>query len=311
MARVVEVPKSREDALAKSRENTRARLRRRVGRAMLYTVILSSCFVFLVPFFWMISTSFKTENQVFVMPPEWIPDPWHPQNFVRAFTLVPLARYMLNTFIIVVFNTPGSLLSAALIAYGLSRFRAPGLNVIFSLIIATMLLPGQVTMIPIYIMWAKFPQWLGIQELIRTFVDTYVPLTLPAWFGGAWNIFFLRQYFKTIPKEFEEAAILEGASRLRIFFTIMIPLSTPVLASLAIFSFRYIWNDFMGPLIYLITPEKFTVTLGLQFFQAHHLTEWGPLMAASTVAVSPLVLAFFLAQKYFIQGLSTTSGIKG
>ncbi|MBN1810576.1 MAG: carbohydrate ABC transporter permease [Anaerolineae bacterium] len=297
--------------LPKSRENTLARVRRQIGRTVLYVVILSACFLFIVPLFWMISTSFKTEGQIFVMPPEWVPDPWYPQNYVRAFTLIPLARYILNTFTIVLFNTPGSMLSAALVAYGLSRFRAPGLNVLFGLCIATMLLPGQVTMIPVYIMWAKFPQWFGLTHLIKTFVDTYVPLTLPAWFGGAFNIFFLRQYFKSIPNEFEEAAIIEGASRLRIFFHIIVPLSTPVLATLAIFSFRYIWNDFMGPLIYLSSPEKYTVTLGLQFFQANYVTEWGPLMAGSAVAVAPLVIAFFAAQKYFVQGLSTTSGIKG
>lgn len=268
-----------------------------VRLSVLYLVLAGLGALFATPVVWMISSSLHTLPDVFVQPYRWIPQPPQWENYVRAVTILPVPRFLWNTIVITVPVMVATALSSALVAYGFARFRFPGRDLLFSICLATMMLPGQVTMIPLYMLYAK----LG-------WVDTYLPLMVPALFGSPFFIFLLRQFFMTIPKDSEEAALIDGASRLRIWWSIILPQARPALATVLIFTFIGTWNDFFGPLLYLNSPEKATLTLGLNLMKTQVLgsgvVEWNVLMAASLLVLLPNIAVFFFAQKQFIKGIT-------
>jgi len=272
---------------------------RLITRAIVYALLAFGAFLFIMPFVWMISTSLKPNDQIFSLPPKWIPNPvmWH--NYPESFTYFPFPRYLRNTLVIVFLSTASVILSSSLIAYGFSRLRFPGRNALFYLLLATMMLPAQVTMVPIFLLFRN----LG-------WVDTFLPLIVPLLFGYPFFVFLLRQFFLTIPQDLIDAARIDGCSELDIWWRIVMPLSKPALATVAIFSVMMAWNDFLAPLIYLNSESKKTVALGLQQFYSFHGTEWALLMASSVMMVLPIVVVFFFAQKYFVRGITLT-GMKG
>lgn len=273
-------------------------LRRLLESGGVQLMLVLGSLIFALPFVWMVSTSLKADRQIFAFPPIWMPDPIIWGNFPAVFIYAPMHLYFLNTLLIALANVFGAVVTCSLAAYGFSRLRAPGRDLIFMVMISQMMIPYIVMLVPLYLLFAQL-DW----------VDTFYPLTIPAILGTPFYIFMLRQFFLTIPMELEEAAIIDGASRLRIYWTIVLPLAKPALATVAIFSFMFAWNDFTGPLIFLNTREKFTLSLGLQAFMFERRTMWGPLMAASTMMIVPILIVFFLAQKHFIQGIALT-GIK-
>ncbi|MCC6458784.1 MAG: carbohydrate ABC transporter permease [Caldilineaceae bacterium] len=264
-----------------------------------YLLCLGCALIFIFPTVWMVSTSLKDLAQLYRVPIVWIPDPMIWQNYTNAFDAMPFGRYILNSLLIIMLVTIGTALSSAFVAYGFSRFRAPGKDLLFMLLLSTMMLPYAVTLIPQFIMFSAVG-W----------INTYLPLTIPAYFGSPFFIFLLRQFFMTIPRELDEAAKIDGYSALGIFWRIIVPLSKPALITVAVFTAIWNWNDYLGPLVYLSSKDKFTVAVGLSFFQGEHSTDWGMLMAASTMATVPALVIFLLAQRYFVQGIATT-GMKG
>jgi len=270
-----------------------------VRRVLGYAALVVFSAIFCIPFFWLVSTSLKPNDQMFAFPIVWIPHPATLEHYVSGLRFVPFPRYIANTLFIAAFSIIGSVASSAWVAYGLARIRWPLAKPIFSLILATMMLPGQVTMIPMFIMFRN----LG-------WIDSYLPLIVPTFFGSAFYIFLLRQFFLTIPMELSEAAKVDGANELTVFFKVILPLTKPALATVALFQFLGSWGDYLGPLIYLSGQEKYTVSLGLSLFMGEYNAEYGGLMAASTVMMLPVVILFFLTQRTFIQGIALT-GIKG
>lgn len=278
------------------------RARTAIAKGVAYTLLTLGGLLMAMPFFWLVSSSLKPIQLIYVVPPIWIPDPPRWKNYVDIFKLLPFGLYMRNTMIIVVGAMIGQVLTGAMSAYSFARLRWPGRDVWFGILLATMMLPGAVTMIPRFIIF----KWLG-------WLDTFAPLIVPFWMGGsAFSVFLLRQFFLTIPMELEDAARIDGASSALIFGRIMLPLAVPAMTVVAIFSFLGHWNDFMGPLIYLNTSEKRTLALGINSLQG---LEWGRdntelLMAAGVVMVLPTILIFIVAQDVFVQGIVMT-GIKG
>ena len=257
--------------------------------------------VFALPFLWMVSTAFKQPWQIYLIPPQWIPSPPVVDNFIKGWTSAPFNKFILNTVIITSLATLGAVMSAALVAYGFARFRAPSSSFLFAVLVSTMMLPSQITTIPTYILFSRLG-WL----------DSFKPLIVPSWFGGgAYNIFLLRQFFKTVPGDLDDAARIDGCSSLDIFVRIMLPLAKPALATVSVFSIVYHWNDFFNPLIYLDSDVKYTLAIGLQYFKsAQGDTKLHLMMAVALIAVLPILVFFFLGQKYFVQGITVT-GIKG
>ncbi|MBN1541244.1 carbohydrate ABC transporter permease [candidate division KSB1 bacterium] len=268
-----------------------------------YLLLVSLSLVFLTPILWMISSSLHSLEGVFAVPFRWIPEKLHWENYRDAMTLIPFGRYLLNTTVIAFAVIVGTVFSSTLVAYGFSRFRFWGRDKLFALCIATMMLPGQVTMIPLYVFFAR----LG-------WVDTFLPLIVPAFFGSPFYIFLLRQFFLSIPYEYDEAALLDGASRFRIYWQIILPLARPAIATVVVFSFMGAWNDFFNPLIYINSFEKATLTLGLNSLKAQIIgsgqTQWHILMAASVLVLIPNLIVFFLAQRHFIKGINV-GGLRG
>jgi multiple sugar transport system permease protein len=348
----------------------RARFLRDFASGLLsHGLIIAVGAFFLVPFLWMLLTSFKSDADVFRTPPRWLPydnvrveingekyplynvktedgikqyaalkiesgvayfvDPAHPevvmptelqqgaervaeaiyevsfrwQNYPDAMNRgsrptvgTSFWTYLKNSLILAFFTIVGTLLSNTPVAYAFARIRFPGRDFLFILVLATMMLPFQVTMIPIYLFFNDTLGW----------GDTFLPLIIPAFFANAWDVFLLRQFFKTIPEEMCDAARVDGASEWQIFTRIVLPLSTPVLATITVFTFLYAWNDFTGPLLFLTSPKNFTMALGLQDFQGQHTMLWNQMMAAATIFTVPIIIAFFFAQKTFIQGIKLT-----
>lgn len=272
---------------------------RLMNRTISYTLLIIGSILIMIPVFWMVSSALKPNYAIFVFPPQWIPNPIQWDNFVKAMTALPFATYFQNTMIIEVGTIVGTVLSCSIVAYGFARLNAPGRNFWFIVLLSTMMLPGVVTMIPVYLIFRQ----LG-------WVNTFLPLIVPNFFGSAFFIFLLRQFFMTIPRDFEEAARIDGANTWQILTQIMLPLAKPALATVTIFTFMGVWNDFMGPLIYLNKPETYTLALGLNFFKGQYTADWNMLMAASLVMMLPLVILFFVAQRAFIEGITLT-GIKG
>ena len=275
--------------------------RRKMRRALTHLALILGSFIFLFPLVWMISTSLKPLDQTMTMPPEWLPDPVQWRNYAEAVRFVPFFTYARNTLIIASLGTLGTVISSALVAYGFSRIHWRGRDALFVLLLATMMVPFPVTMVPLYGIFRSL-NWIG----------TFRPLWVPAWLGtSAFNVFLLRQFFMTIPRDLSDAATIDGCSEFAIFWRIIVPLARPAIAVIALFHFLYCWNDFLGPLLYLIDQDKFTLALGLQFFQSRHGgTPWNLLMAASTLVVGPVILLFLFTQRTFIQGITMT-GLKG
>lgn len=275
--------------------STRTGWRRWLVLAVLWGVAI----LFLIPFLWMLSSSLKPNYQMFETPPRWIPNPPRWENYSEALTILPFDLYVRNTALITLLTIIGHLTSCTLIAYAFARLRAPGRDLLFVVMLATMMLPYPVTMTPLYVLFNR----LG-------WINTILPLTAPAFLGSPFYIFLMRQFFLTIPRDFEDAARIDGANTLQIIARIMAPMALPALATVTIFTFQATWNDFLAPLIYLQKPELYTVTLGLQFFRSTYTTNWAYLMAASLVTTLPVIIVFFAAQRYFIEGITLT-GVKG
>ena len=291
----------RDRSLAKALSQTfqSRTIRERLGKLVVHAVLVIGAAILMTPLAWMLSTSLKPLGKVFFFPPEWIPNPPLWSNYVEVFQVVPFARYVFNTATITLFDVVGKVISCSLVAFSFARLRWRFRDALFVLMLATMMLPHQVTMIPQFVLYRH----LG-------WIDTYLPLVLPNWFGGPFLTFLLRQFFMTIPLELDDAARIDGASIFGIYWRIMLPLAKPAVAAVAIFMFNSAWNAFLLPLIYLHSREKYTIALGLRSFQDQYYTEWHLLMGASLIAMMPVLLIFFFAQKYFIQGIVFT-GVKG
>ena len=267
-------------------------------RVLLYIVLILIAIIMVVPFLWMLSTSLKTQYDAVKIPPVWIPDPPQWENYVKLFTEQPMFQFMLNTIKIVFFVVLGQLFFSSLAAYSFARISFKGRNVMFFFYIATLMVPGQVTMIPTYLMFAK----AGL-------TDNHLALILPAFFS-AFGVFLLRQFFMSLPRELEEAAEIDGCNPFMTYWRIMLPLVVPAMLTLGVFTLMNTWNDYMGPLIYLSSPEKYTMTLGIAYFKGVYTTQWNLVMAGSIVSVVPILIAYLCAQKYFIEGIAF-SGVKG
>jgi multiple sugar transport system permease protein len=275
----------------------------RLGRIVTYALLALGAAVILVPLYWMVSTSLKAETKLFVLPPQVIPDPIVWRNYIDVWTIQPFTGYFINTIFITMLAMSGEILSCALVAYGFARFRFPGRDALFVLLLGTMMLPGIITMIPSFLIWRSLGR-----------IDTFSPLTVGALFAwGPSYIFLLRQFFLTIPREIEEAAIIDGANVIDVFWKVMLPLVKPALLAIAVLSFNGNWNNFMNPLIYLNTPGKYPVILGLYAFAgslSKEAPKWHYMMAMTVIMSLPILLLYFRAQKYFIEGL-TVGGVKG
>ncbi len=271
-----------------------------IGRIAVYMLLILGAVLFSVPFFWLVSTALKSSQEYAADPGALIPKSLAWDNFGKAWTALPFPRFVANTVFVTLICTVAQVVTGSLVAYGFSRFEFRSRNALFYTMLATMMLPGQVTMIPVFLIWRQ----LGA-------IDTFFPLIIPAFFGGgAFNIFLLRQFFLGIPRELDEAAMMSGASYLTIWWHILLPLSRPAIATVAVFSFLGNWDAFEGPLIYLNSPEKYTVAVGLRMFQDSFGTNFEQVMAASLVHILPAVILFFCAQRYFLKGINL-SGLGG
>jgi multiple sugar transport system permease protein len=278
----------------------RKRTRRTVTTLVRHVVLVLLSLLFLTPFVWMVSTSLKTNEQVVEWPPRWIPNPLQPSNYSGVFQTVPLLTYAKNTLIVTLFSVIGAVVSNALVAYGFARIQWRGREVLFIITLGTLMLPFQVTMIPLFIMFTKMG-W----------VNTFFPLIVPSFLGNAFYIFLLRQVYLGISENYSEAARIEGASDLQILWYVIVPLARPALLSIALFQYLASWNDFLGPLLYLNDESKFTLALGLANMQsALGLSDFGQIMAAATMILIPVIGVFMFTQRYFLEGIAA-SGLKG
>ncbi len=282
------------------RVKSNKRLRALLGGLTLHVVLGLGALIMLLPFIWMVSTSFKTLDQVFTFPPNWIPNPFIWENYPRAFTSVPFGRWFLNSLQIAILVTIGQLFTCSLAGFTFARMRFPGRELLFLIYLGTLMIPAHVTIIPIFVTM----NWLKL-------VDTPWSLILPG-LTSAWGTFLFRQYFLTLPSELEDAAKIDGCGFFRIYRQISLPLAKPVLATLAVFTFMASWNDFLGPLIFLQSKDQKTLTIGLLQFRAEFqgLANWPVMMAGIVISTLPILIAFVIGQKYFVRGLALT-GIKG
>ena len=261
--------------------------------------MIASSFVFLIPMLWMVSTSLKSRAQTWLFPPEWIPNPVVWEHFSRIFELAPVLLFFQNTMIIVFWNVWGQVFSTSLVAFGFARLRFPGRDVLFILLIATLMIPYQVTLIPTFILFKLFG-W----------INTFLPLTVPAFNGSAFFIFLMRQYLMSIPFDLDDAARMDGCNTFQILFFILLPLCIPPLVIVVVFTFIGVWSDFLGPLIYLNENTKYTIALGLNLLRGRNRTDYNVLMAASLLAVLPTLIVYFFAQNKLIGGIASV-GLKG
>jgi multiple sugar transport system permease protein len=274
---------------------------KRYAAPIIHTLLAIGAVAFVFPLMWMLSNSLLPIDQVMTIPPHWVPrDPqWH--NYKDAVRYIPFFLYLRNTLTICVLGVLGMVFSSALVAYSFARLEWPGRDFLFAILLGTMMIPFPVVMVPLYTVF-KHLGWIG----------TLKPLWLPAFFGNAFNIFLLRQFFLRIPRNLAEAMALEGASEFTIFRRVYLPLAKPALAVVALFHFNWAWNDFMGPLLYLTDKNSFTLSLGLQQFQSQHGgTQWHLLMATSVLTVAPMVVLFVVTQKTFLQGITFMKNVDG
>lgn len=277
------------------RKSTRAR----IGQSLIFLILAAGSILFVAPVVWMFVSALKANVDIF--DGRWIPRTWNWVNFKDAWQIAPFGTYARNTLIVSVVGVTGNVISSSLVAYSFARLRWPGRDIVFIVVLATMLIPGIVLFIPQFILWSK----LG-------YVDTWVPLTVPAWFGSPFYIFLLRQFYRGIPNDLTDAARIDGAGELRIWWQVVMPLARPALTAVAIFAFTGAWEDFFGPLIYLSTESKYTLQLGLQVFEASGggIPQWNYLMAVGFIIILPVIILFFIGQRYFIEGVTLT-GLKG
>ena len=276
-------------------------MRRPTAAALLvtYAVLVAGALFFLTPFAWMLSTALKPDGQVFAIPPTWLPDPPMWSNFRRLVTEIPFLRYLGNTVFVTALSVAFYLSSSAVVAYGFAKIRWPGRETLFYLLLATMVLPPQVTLIPQFVLFQKLG-WVG----------TFLPLVVPPLFGSAFAVFLLRQFYAAIPEDISDSARIDGASEWQIFARIVLPLSRPALATAALFIFIWTWTDFLNPLIYLTDDRLYTLAIGLQQLSSTRAAAWPLLMGGSLLMSLPIIVLFFFAQKTFIEGVST-GGLKG
>jgi multiple sugar transport system permease protein len=284
-----------------SRQRLYRQVRKGASTFLSHLLLSATAALFTIPSLWLIVTSLKPLDQVFTDPPRWIPDPIMWQNYVESLTspAFPFLNLLRNTLFYAVLSTLGVLLSSAIVAYAFARLEFQGRDALFLITLSTMMLPGVVTLIPTYILFRKFG-WVG----------TYAPLIVPYYLGSPFNIFLLRQFMMTIPWDLTDAAYVDGANDLVILFRILIPLIKPALLVIGVFHFMWAWNDFMGPLIYLDNVKEYPLVMGLYAFQTRFGIQWNLMMAASLAVTFPLILLFFVAQRYFIEGIALT-GLKG
>lgn len=273
--------------------------RRQIGHFFVHLTLLAGVVIMMIPLAWTLSTSLKPVSDLFIFPPEWIPDPIQWGNYAEAVTAIPFWRYLGNTALVTALVIVGKVLSVTLVAFAFARLEWAGRNVLFLLMLATMMLPPHVTLIPQFILFKQ----LG-------WIDTFLPLIVPEWFGGPFMTFLVRQFFLTIPLDLDEAARIDGASSLQVYWRVIMPMSLPVIIAVVILVFNNTWNDFLRPLLYLQSPARFTLQLGLRSFMGEASTNWHLLMAASVLTMLPVLLLFFVGQRYFLQGVVFT-GVKG
>lgn len=273
--------------------------RRGWWNAGIYLILVVGALFFLTPFAWMVSTSLKTDAQVFAIPPEWVPAPVMWSNYARLMSEIPFLRYLGNTVLVTVLSVTFYVASSAVVAYGFSRIRWPGRELLFYCLLATMVLPPQVTLIPQFVMFQKLG-WVG----------TFLPLVVPALTGSAFAVFLLRQFYAAIPNDISDSARIDGANEWQIFSRIVLPLAKPALATAALFIFIWTWTDFLNPLIYLTDDRLYTLAIGLQQLASTRAAAWPLLMAGSLLMSVPIIVLFFFAQKTFIAGVSTAA-VKG
>jgi ABC-type glycerol-3-phosphate transport system permease component len=273
----------------------------RLQHMAVHTILILGAIIVMIPLAWMISTSLKSPEQINKWPPIWIPNPVVWENYIRALTIfpVPLWVFLRNSLLMSLGITVGTVFSNAIVAFAFARLRFPGSRVLFLIVLATMMLPGQVTMIPLFLLFSKIG-W----------VNTYNPLVAPAFFGSAYFTFLLRQYYTTIPRELDDAARMDGCSTIGLFWRIMLPMSKPALGITAIFAFSWSWNEFLGPLIYLSKLDTFPLALALSYLRGTYRVLWSELMVVSFIAMLPPLILFFIAQRSYIQGVVIT-GVKG
>ena len=304
------LPLARPGAQERSWQAASAAVRRRrgvvrtAGKLALTLFVFALSGIFFLPFVWMVSTSLKTDPQVYHVPPLWIPSPVRWANYPEAMTYVPFGLYLNNTLKYCIGSTVGVALSSAFVAYGFSRVQWKGRNTLFYIVLGTMMLPFQVRMIPLYLIFHALG-WL----------NTYLPLVVPSFTGSAYFIFLLRQFFLTIPTELSDAARIDGSSEIGILLRVIVPLAKPALAVICLFNFMDCWNDYMGPLIYLRDTAKYPIAMGLEQMRNHSMSVakplvWPHLMAASAVVTLPIVLLYFFTQRTFVEGITLT-GVKG
>ena len=273
----------------------------RQSKKMLSYVLMTVIgIILLIPLLWMVFTSLKPMEEIVRYPPTFFPEKIVWENYLDTIAAFPFWRYARNTLFITVLVVIGNVLSNSFIAYGFAKLDFPGKKLMFALVLSTMMIPGFVTMIPQYVLFSKIG-WVG----------TYLPLIVPSFFGNAFNIFLMRQFYLSINNELIEAAEIDGANHLYIWSHLMLPLTKPALITIAINSFNAAWNDFLGPLLYIQDQEKYTLQIGLQVFQNQATTQWNYLMAGATLVLIPTILLFFFAQRYFIEGMDLTGGSKG
>jgi multiple sugar transport system permease protein len=278
----------------------RRKIQNGIGLSVLYLILAFCGIIMVFPFLWMLSTSLKTGTSIFAYPPQLIPEQFAWNNYAEVFSRQPMLSALFNSTKIALINSAGTLLTSSMAAYAFAKIRFRFKNQLFMILLATMMIPGQVTLIPMFV-WFKNFGW----------IDTHYPLIIPALLSNAYGVFLLRQFFMTIPDSYSESARIDGAHQLTIFFRIMLPLCIPALTTLGLFSFMGNWNSFLAPLIYLNTKTKFTIPLIIMSFQnLHGLNNWGILMAASCVSILPIMLLYVFAQRYFIEGV-VMSGLKG
>ena len=291
---------SQTSVVARTSRRTASKRRQEIIRTILvYIILIVGALILMVPLYWMASTSVKPKDQVYSFPIVWIPRQIIWQNYILVFQKVPFATYLSNSAFISAMGILGNLLGSSLAAYGFARFRFPGRTFFFIVMLSTMMVPAWVTMIPQFIIFKELG-WL----------NTYLPLLVPHFFALPFYTFLLRQFFLGVPKEINEAAVIDGASSFRILWRIYLPLSTPALITVAIFSFFYHWNELLMPLIYLQSQDKFPVALGIASFSSEQFQDFSLMMAAALIAMAPLLIIFFIAQRLFIQGVVMT-GVKG
>ncbi len=279
---------------------TGARGRRRTLHLALHVIFIALGLLYLLPFAWMISTSLKIDGREITMPPQWIPTPVAWENYYRALTALPMLWFLRNTLIIAITATSFGLLTSSLAGFAFARLRFPGRDLLFSLCLSTLMLPSIVTLIPEFLLFRQ----LG-------WINTFLPMIVPWSLGGhALGIFLFRQYAMTIPRDYDEAARVDGAGALRIWWSIILPLSRPVLATIAILAFIHHWNEFLRPVVFLNDQDLRTLAIGLRLFRSEYLIQWNLLMAASALMLLPILALFFAAQRYFVQGI-VMSGVKG